>query len=159
MSGRKRQPLSVIQGKGRSNHITKSEARERKKQEEWAKGFDDKIEPPKYLLASQKKEFTRIADELLRLEIFSNLDVDALARYVDSKHEYEKVTRSLRKTRPTEDNIEMYSALRINRNTFYNECRAAASDLGLTITSRLKLVIPKVEEKEVSELERKFGDI
>lgn len=163
MAGRPRQPLTVIQGKGRSNHITKAEAKRRKEQEEALKGFTDNIEPPSYLTKKQKDEFNKIANELLRLGIFSNLDVDYLARYIDSKTEYEKVTRELRKIRkPTEspETLKMYSDLRINRNTFYNECKAAASELGLSITSRLKLVIPDLEKKEEpSEFEKKFGDI
>ena len=152
------QPLSVIQGKGRSNHITKAEAERRMAHEEKMRGFTDDVKPPSYLTSSQKKEFEKIANELMRLEIFSNLDVDALARYIDSKTEYIKVTKELRKIKKPSDDIKLYSDLRINRNTFYNECRSAASDLGLTITSRLKLVLPKTEEeKPMSEAERRFG--
>lgn len=158
MSGRKRQPLAVIQGKGRSKHLTKDEIKRRRTHEEKMKGNTDKIVPPTYLTAKQKREFETIASELLDLDIFSNLDVDALARYIDTKTEYEKVTRALRKIKKVDENIELYSALRINRNTFFNECRAAASDLGLTISSRLKLVIPKIDEdKPMSEAERRFG--
>ena len=162
MAGRPRQPLSVIQGKGRSNHITKAEAKEREKQEDWAKGFSDKIVAPDYLLKDQKKEFYKIADELIRLNIFSNLDVDYLARYIDSKAEYEKVTiamRNIKRPHASDETLKTYSDLRISRNTFYNECRMAASELGLSITSRLKLVIPKKEEEEPSEFEKKFGDV
>jgi P27 family predicted phage terminase small subunit len=158
MAGRKMQPLSVIEGKGRSNHITKAEAERRKAHEEKMRGFTDDVKPPSYLTASQKNEFEKIANELMRLEIFSNLDVDALARYIDSKTEYIKVTKELRKIKKPSDDIKLYTDLRINRNTFYNECRSAASDLGLTITSRLKLVLPKTkEEKPMSEAERRFG--
>ena len=162
MAGRPRQPLAVIQGKGRSNHITKAEAKRRKEQEDALRGFTDNIEPPAYLTQKQKEEFNKIANELIRLGIFSNLDIDFLARYIDSKTEYEKVTKELRKIkRPaeSEETLKTYTDLRINRNTFYNECKTAASELGLSITSRLKLVIPKVEEKEESEFEKKFGDI
>lgn len=162
MAGRPKQPLSVIQGKGKSKHITKAEAKDRKKQEEWAKGFSDNVEAPEYLLKEQKEEFYKIANELIRLNIFSNLDVDFLARYIDSKAEYEKMTKAMRNIkRPHFDPEEMklYTDLRLNRNTFYNECRAAASELGLSITSRLKLVIPVKEEKEESEFDKKFGDV
>ena len=54
MAGRNKQPLSVIQGKGRSNHITKSEKNRREKQEEALRGHTDKIEAPSYLTAAQK---------------------------------------------------------------------------------------------------------
>lgn len=162
MAGRPRQPLSVIQGKGKSNHISKSEAKKRKKQEEHAKGFSDNIVAPDYLLKKQKDEFHKIANELMRLDIFSNLDVDFLARYIDSKAEYEKITKAMRSIkRPQSDpeTMKLYTDLRLNRNTFYNECRAAATELGLSITSRLKLVIPEKEEKEQSDFDRSFGNV
>ena len=160
--GRPRQPLSVIEGKGRSNHITKAEAKKRKQQEKRMMGSTDGIEAPNYLTKKQKEEFNEIAEELIELGIFSNLDVDNLARYIDSKTEYEKVTRAMRAMRkPTEseETMKRYSYLRINRATFFNECRSAAGDLGLSISSRLSLVIPKVEEKEQSVVDRKFGNV
>lgn len=160
--GRPRQPLSVIQGKGKSNHITKAEAKKRKAQEDALRGKTDQIEAPSYLTKKQKEEFDKIAKQLVELNIFSNLDVDFLARYIDSKTEYEKMTKEMRKIKnpsASDEILKRYSDLRINRNTFYNECKTAATELGLSITSRLKLVIPETEKEEVSEFEKKFGDI
>lgn len=171
MAGRNKQPLSVIQGKGRSNHLTKQDIKERQEQESMMKGFTDKIEAPAYLTKKQKEEFDSYAEELIRLNIFSNLDVDGLARYIDSKCEYTKVTKSLRSMKTTERitddegvthtvSNESYAKLSRTKNLLFNECKAAASDLGLSITSRLKLVIPKVENKsEPNEFEKRFGDI
>ncbi|EOA3906085.1 phage terminase small subunit P27 family [Bacillus cytotoxicus] len=159
MAGRNKQPLSVIQGKGRSNHITKSEKNRREKQEEALRGHTDKIEAPSYLTAAQKREFDALATELIRLKIFSNLDVDSLARYVDSKDQYIKIVRLLRKTKPSDD-FKLYSQMQRSKNLLFNECRSSASDLGLTITSRLKLVIPESDtsQQQQSETQRRFGD-
>lgn len=170
MAGRNKQPLQVIQGKGQSKHLTKDEVKKRQKHEEKVRGFTDKVKPPSYLTAAQKKEFTQISDELMRLEIFSNLDVDSLARYLDSKYQYLQIVKDMRKIKPTEVvktesgkkvtiANEDYPKLARVKNTLFTECRSAAGDLGLTITSRLKLVIPQPKEKEQSEFERKFGDI
>lgn len=171
MAGRNKQPLSVIQGKGRSKHLTKAEIAKRQKQEEAVKGYVDNIEAPKYLTATQRKEFDKIAAELLRLDIFSNLDIDSLARYIDSKFQYIQLVKDLKKIKSTEL-LEMpdgtrkvianedYPKLMRTKNSLFNECRAAASDLGLSITSRLKLVIPtKEDDKPKSEFEQKFGDV
>lgn len=171
MAGRNKQPLSVIQGKGRSNHITKEEARKRKQQEDRMKGYTDHIEPPKYLTVKQKREFEFLSSELLRLGIFSNLDVDNLARYIDSKTQYLDLIRAMKKVKPTEV-IEVegkkrvianedYPVLMRSKNKLFNECRTAAGDLGLTITSRLKLVIPDPsdENDNKSDFEKKFGDV
>ncbi|TYS50094.1 phage terminase small subunit P27 family [Bacillus infantis] len=168
MAGRNKQPLSVIQGKGRSNHLTKEEMAKREEQEEAMRGFTDKIEAPAYLSAAQKKDFNKLAEELIRLKIFSNLDVDSLARYIDSKDQYIKLTKELRKIKPTEK-VEIgpdkfatvangaYTKLMKTKTSLFNECRSAASDLGLTITSRLKLVIPEAPKEKALSKFAKFG--
>ncbi|CDO03108.1 putative phage terminase, small subunit, P27 family [Oceanobacillus picturae] len=171
MPGRNKQPLSVIQGKGRSNHLTKDEIKKRQEQESKMKGFTDNVEAPSYLTKKQREEFDRIATELLRLDIFSNLDVDNLARYIDSKTQYLDLLKHIKRIKATEyEKVngkkkaianEDYPKLMRVKNSLFNECRAAASDLGLTITSRLKLVIPNSDDnnKPKSEFEQKFGDV
>lgn len=170
MAGRKKQPLAVIQGKGKSKHLTKEEIELRQNHEEKMRGSIDKVAAPSYLTAKQKREFEDLADELMSLGIFSNLDVDALARYLDSKYQYIQFVRDMKKIKPTET-IQMddgrkitvanddYPKLLRAKNTLFNECRAAASDLGLTISSRLKLVIPQPDNSQPkSEAERRFRD-
>lgn len=157
MSGRKKQPLSVILGNGKSKHLTKAMINDRQKHEEAMKADTDKVKPPKRLLAKQKVEFEEIATELMKLEIFDNLDVDTLARYIDAKSEYERIVDIVRKLRPLDD-VDTYTKLQRAKKSLSDECRAYASDLGLTITSRLKLVIPKMEDKAPkTEAERRFG--
>lgn len=158
MPGRHKQPLAVIQGKGKSNHLTKEEISNRMKQEAAMNGFADNIVAPQYLSESQKEEFNSLSKELIRLKIFSNLDVDNLARYIDSRDQYISLVTLLRKTKPSKD-IKYYSQLQRTKNSLFNECRSAANDLGLTITSRLKLIVPDPEQsKEKSIAQKRFGD-
>lgn len=157
MAGRRKQPLKVIEGKGVSKHITKDEAKRRLAHEEKMRGSSDKVEPPKHLLMKQKKEFEEIAVQLVELGIFSNLDVDGLARYIEAKTEYQRVSAAIRKMKPADD-IDDYAKLNRVRKSLSDECRAYASDLGLTITSRLKLVIPEANDKPaLTEGEKRFG--
>lgn len=156
MAGRNRQPLAVIQGKGRSNHLTKEEIARRKEHEERMRGNTDKVEPPEYLLKKQKEEFEEIASELLNLGIMSNLDVDTLARYIVAKTEYERLGPVIRKLNPIDD-IDAYTRLNRTRKQLSDECRSYANDLGLTITSRLKLVIPKAEDEKPKNKFEKFA--
>lgn len=170
MAGRNKQPLHVIMGKGRSNHITKDEAKKRLEHEEKMRGPTENIKPPTYLTAVQKREFNEIAEKLVALNIFSELDIDSLARYLDSKFQYVQLVKELKKVKPTEvieqENgkkitiaNEDYPKLQRTKNALFTECRSAAADLGLTITSRLKLVIPEPPEKEHrTEAQKRFGD-
>ncbi|MED4162467.1 phage terminase small subunit P27 family [Halalkalibacterium halodurans] len=167
MAGRPRQPLEVIKGKGRSNHLTKAEIKEREEQEKAIRGNTDKIIAPSYLTKKQQEEFYKIAEELVEMKLFSNLDVDGLARYIDSRDLYIKVVRELRSIKPTSRSgndklaVEDFAKLQRTKNLLFNECKSAASELGLSITSRLKLVIPKADPPKhtPSEFEKKFGDV
>ncbi|MED4124019.1 phage terminase small subunit P27 family [Halalkalibacterium halodurans] len=167
MAGRPRQPLEVIKGKGRSNHLTKAEIQEREEQEKAIRGNTDKIIAPSYLTKKQQEEFYKIAEELVEMKLFSNLDVDGLARYIDSRDLYIKVVRELRSIKPTSRSgndklaVEDFAKLQRTKNLLFNECKSAASELGLSITSRLKLVIPKADPPKhtPSEFEKKFGDV
>ncbi|MEK4091715.1 phage terminase small subunit P27 family [Viridibacillus sp. FSL H8-0110] len=170
MAGRNKQPLQVIQGKGASKHLTKEEIKKREAHETAMRGDIDKVKPPSYLTAAQKKEFNEIAEELMKLNIFSNLDVDSLARYLDSKHQYLQLIKDMKKIKATEvvktetgKSITIanddYPKLIRTKNTLFTECRTAASDLGLTITSRLKLIIPAPSTVgEKTNAEKRFGN-
>jgi len=51
-----------------------------------------------------------------------------------------------------------YSDLLVNQDKLFKQCRSTAIDLGLTITSRCKLVMPKKEEKPPeTDAEKRFG--
>lgn len=156
MAGRNKQPLSVIQGKGKSHHLTKAEIEKRQEHENRMRGNSDKIEAPDYLLKKQKEEFEEIAAELIELGIMSNLDVDALARYIEAKTEHQRLGPIIRRLNPVEE-IDTYTKLNRTRKQLSDECRSYASDLGLTITSRLKLVIPKTEEEQPKNKFSKFA--
>lgn len=138
---RPRQPTDLLVVKGKK-HLTKKEIEERKNSE--VKANANKVEPPSYLPNKLKKEFNRISQELLDINIMSNLDCEALARFIVSEYNYQKVTKKLLKTGV--DN-EKYIDLLLMQEKLFKMCRQSASDLGLTISSRCKLVVPKKEEK------------
>lgn len=175
----KRQPIDLLLYKGKKN-LTKQEIETRKKQE--VKAPADKIRAPSYLSKEHKRDFNKIAKELERIGIMSNLDVDALARYIISRQMYLDVTAALLDRKPIvqyevkeNDDVDgelipnttikeaasgVYADLLLNQDKLFKQCRQAASDLGLTIASRCRLVIPQGPEKgEPSEFDQKFGDV
>ncbi|MBO0561539.1 phage terminase small subunit P27 family [Clostridium botulinum] len=147
---RPRQPTDLVMLKGKK-HLSKKEIEERKNSE--VKANADKIEPPSYLPSNLKKEFNRIAQELISIEIISNLDCEALARFIVSEYSYQKVTKKLLKTGI--DN-EKYIDLLLMQEKLFKMCRQSASDLGLTISSRCKLVVPKSKEEKPKNKFSKF---
>ncbi|WP_195948138.1 phage terminase small subunit P27 family [Paraclostridium bifermentans] len=148
---RPKQPISLIQAKGKK-HLTKSEIEERKSTE--VKAASDKVTPPSYLPNVLKKEFERISGELIKVEIMTNLDCEALARFVVSEYNYQKVTKKLLKTGVDNDKYFNYLLM---QDKLFKQSRQAASDLGLTISSRCKLVVPKQTENEKKNKFSKFA--
>ncbi|MBV4426556.1 phage terminase small subunit P27 family [Clostridium tyrobutyricum] len=138
---RPRQPIDLIAAKGKK-HLTKAEIEERKNAE--VKAPDDNIRAPSYLDGDLKEKFDRIAKELIRVKIMSNLDQDALARFIIARKMYVKVTQEML----TETDYLFNKDIVGIQDKYFKQCRAAASDLGLTISSRCKLVIPKNEEED-----------
>lgn len=166
MSGT-RQPTDLVVFNGRK-HLTKKEIEDRKNKE--VKIASDNIKPPARLTNSEKKQFKSIAKELINAKIMTNLDVESLAFFIERKAEYLKITKEVRKREPTmvievfdldadgnhineREKIvidEDYTALVKLQGNLLNDCRKCASDLGLSISSRCKLVIPtnNIEKQE-----------
>lgn len=153
---RPRQPIDLIAAKGKK-HLTKAEYEERKNAEVSAPC--DNVKPPAYLSKKEKEKFTEIAEQLIDIGIMSNLDCDVLARYVRANTEYEKVTRQLSKIKfmPDKKSVVSAEAQIAEQTGQYNylqkihmrlekQCNADARELGLTISSRCRLVMPKKEE-------------
>ncbi len=159
---RPRQPINLIIANGKK-HLTKEEIAERQASE--VAPCTDDLNPPSYLTAAEKKRFIKIANQLEKIKIMGETDVETLARYVSAQTLYEDMTKELRRLkreRPKmedygdEDRDSYYAALdmwsKVNENTvrnqdrYFKQAQSAARDLGLTISSRCKLIAPVKEE-------------
>lgn len=147
MSGQK-QPVDLLLAKG-NKHLTKQEIEKRRNQE--IKADSDNIEAPSYLTKKQKEKFDIYVQELKKVEIITNLDTETLARQVVTEFKFEEVTKKLNKTGILDPE---YDKLLIAYEKLFKMCRQGASDLGLTISSRCKLVVPKTPEKPKNKFEK-----
>ena len=155
---RPREPIDLIVAKGRK-HLTKQEYEDRKNSEVIAPA--DNVKAPPFLAKKEREKFDEIAEQLIDLKIMSNLDCDVLARYIRAETEYVKVTKQLgkikfapdKKSRTTEEaqlaeRYAQYDYLSKIQNRLMKACNENAKELGLTISSRCKLVIPKEKEEK-----------
>lgn len=147
---RPRQPTNLILAKG-TKHFTKDEIKERLSGE--IRPIADNIIAPGFLTKKQTEEFNKISDQLKKLKIMGETDVDALARYIVSRDMYENAVRQLRK-KAVKDNPDLYEKWLKIQDKLFKQSRASASDLGLTISSRCRLVVP--EAKKETPKENKF---
>lgn len=146
-----RQPIELIMTKG-SKHLTKAEIEDRQNRE--VKPITDNIIAPDYLTKKQKTEFHRIAGQLGKLKIMGETDVDALARYIVANDFYVNAVKKMR-TREVMNNPDAFAAWAKIQERYFKQCRSSANDLGLSISSRCKLVVPEI--KKDAPKENKFA--
>ncbi len=144
---RPREPIDLIIAKGKK-HLGKEEIEERRKQE-----IDvpfKAIRPPKYLSKTQKKQFKTIAEKLSIIGIYTELDEDNLARYVIAQELYLSYTEAINDLIQKGD-LALLKEIQSMQDKAYRQAQTCARDLGLTISSRCKIIIPKVEKEEPKE--------
>ena len=150
MAGRPREPIDLIKYKGKK-HLSQREYDKRKAGELQVPFVD--VEPPSYLTATQKKKFNEIAALLCPLGIFTELDVDALGRYVISRELYLEFTKQLkRKLQDTDIDMREVAATQAAQDKAFRQCVTSANELCLNVSSRAKLVIPQPTDGEDDEL-------
>lgn len=142
--GRQRQPIELVIANGRK-HLTNAEVEERRAKE--IKPLEGEIIAPEYLTKKQADEFDKIAKQLKDLKIIGVTDVDALARYIIANTLYIDTVKKLRSKEIKED-PELFSQWLKVQERCFTQCRASANDLGLTISSRCKLVLPVASDTE-----------
>ena len=163
-----RQPTDLVVMKGKK-HLTKAEIEARKNAEVTAPC--DKVRPPSYLTPEQKKKFRKLSKELLAIKLIANVDCDALARLLIAQDQYIEITDKIRET-PLMVDVPVYEMrenpdtgeqervqvgtrevvngererLMIIQDRCMKQCRQGASDFGMTVSSRCRLVVPKAKE-------------
>ena len=158
--GRNKEPIKLIQAKGRK-HLPKSEIETRESEE--LPIIADDISPPSFLNRSQKAKFNKIAEKMIKLGIMSDLDCDVLGRYIKAEDDFLYYEKKAEETRKKIDNSDGYDEEELldmlmkyekMKGTAFNQCHTCASALGMTITSRCKIIVPQAKEEPKK---NKFG--
>lgn len=138
-------------------HLTKEQIAEKKDQEEALEQLTplDVDDVPKFLDAKGKKEWKRIAPLMQELPI-SELDRQMLAMYCNYVSIYEQCARALKKEgltiveigskgqAITKQNVHFQTMIQASR-----EIKNIASTMGLTLDSRLRILVPERESANV----------
>lgn len=179
--GRPKLPINLILARDKT-HVSKEFVEERRAQELSVPFVN--VVAPNYLTAPQKKEFNKYAEMLLKLEIFTELDVDCLAQYCISHDLYIKYSDQIKKVLAKDDAVRSWkvidklalecdeseelielletllrrqrgveiTALMNLQDKAFKQCITCAQKMGLTITDRMKLIIPKPLDDDEDEL-------
>ena len=154
---RKRRSVAALRASG-SRHYSNAQLEEREAQEVKAPPVE-RLPPPTYLPPSLRAKFEQLAPVLIRMGVLTSLDADGLARYLIAEQNYLRATNRLTAAMNAGNTAEAdkWSAI---QDRFFRQCRAAGSDLGLTVSGRCSLVLPPgyAAEKAPGEEADLFGD-
>lgn len=139
-------PQKVIEMRGKS-HQTKAEKEERRNSE--PKMSDDKrIRAPDYLPEMLRAEFNELGQQLIKAKLACKLDRDVMARYLMSKQNWILAHEKARDSLMFDDDPKTVGGWTKIANLYFNQCQSCANAMGLTITSRCKLVVPQDKNEE-----------
>lgn len=136
-----RQPTDVIVANGRK-HLSKAEEEERRS---WEPKVDKPktATPPKWLPEALKKEFRALGKRLIAAGLYTTLDADALGRYLVAQHQWLIATQQAEAAlagKPPD--LEQADAWGRVQERYFKQARNSAADMGLTASSRCRLVVP-----------------
>ena len=135
----KRQPTDVVIANGRK-HLSKTEEAERRAGE--VKVSPAKTaKPPKWLPETLKKDFRAIGKRLITSGLYTELDADTLGRYLVAQHQWLIATGEAEKALAQRDQEGADGWGKI-QDRYFKQARNCANDMGLTVTSRCRLVVP-----------------
>lgn len=152
--GRRAKPIGLHVVGGNQSRLTKREIEERQEAEEKLTPNSDKVKPPTWLNKVAKKEFKRLAEELMKLKLLTNVDVHALAAYCDAYSDYVECTKIIEEeglmveyTNKAAETNKVPHPLLTKKKQLHEQMRSLAIEFGLTPSARAKLAIPK-QKKE-----------
>ena len=148
---RRKEPLKLLEAKGKS-HLSHKEKAEKERGEVKTKQ-QKSVTAPGWLPKNLEKDFGSISRQLLGIGIFAKLDRDTLARYLIAREIYLKATNHIQEAISLGCSAEAVRWASV-QGRYFAQCRECANDLGLTITSRCRLVMPQKEEPEENAFER-----
>ena len=149
MAGRPRKVVAISTGK-----IGKQEKLNRSLQEEKIKVDRTALEggAPSWLSEEAAAEYNRVVSEAKAINLFDNLDMAILAIYADCYARYITASAAVRENGLTAKSrgaftVSPYVEVADKAATQILKC---STKLGLSVTDRLKLIVPTKEEKSIN---------
>lgn len=142
---------------GLNSHISKDEKAMRERAEKEMNKFPELSDkPPAYLDSLAKRVWKELAPQIKKLPI-KNLDSGIFEQYCNFYQHYVDAEKDIKKNGfKTEDGNRMSPSFRVMKDSA-DGMRKCASQLGLTVDSRLRLLIPNDDNEKKESLFDVFG--
>ena len=139
-----RQPTDVVKAKGRK-HLSKAEEAQRRAGEVQVER-PKTVKVPKWIPEDLKKEFRTLGRKLLAAGLYTDLDSDTLGRYLVAQHQYILAAQEAEQalSRRDQEGADDWGKI---QERYFKQARNCANDMGLTVTSRCRLVVPDAPQK------------
>lgn len=134
-----RQPTDLVIANGRK-HLSKTEEHDRR-QGECRVPTAKKPKPPPWLNETLRAEFRKLGKALIAAGLYTDLDADTLGMYLTARHQWEQATQEAENSLAAGD-IDASSKWSRTQDRYFRAARSCASDLGLSVSARCRLVIP-----------------
>ena len=136
-----RQPTDVVKANGRK-HLTRAEEDQRRDREVHVPP-PEQAEPPGWLGRKFHREFREIGETLRLAGLYTDLDRDVLGQFLVSRERWQRADRlaSAAIRQKDEKLAKEWTAV---QSAYFRQCRQCAEVMGLSISSRCRLVVPEV---------------
>ena len=138
-------PQNVLEMRGKS-HQTKAEKQARRESEPKVDA-PRQVRAPVWLPEYLRDEYVRLGKKLCKVGLLTRLDFDVLARYIMSRDAWVAAHTKLRGALDASNGQDAALWTRLAK-TYFEQCHQCATAMGLTISSRCKLVVPKPPAQE-----------
>ena len=106
--------------------------------------------PPKWLPEYLKKDFRALGKKLITTGLYTDLDGDTLGRYLVAHHQWTAATDEVQKWLDQRKAEEADAWGKIQER-YFKQARNCANDMGLTVTSRCRLMVPSSAQQNGEE--------
>lgn len=135
-----RLPTDVVKDRGKK-HMTRAEEDQRRDREVHV-APPDQAEPPRWLGKKFHREFRELAALLAGAGLYAELDRDALGQFLTCRERWSRADKLASAAIRAKDEKLAKDWAGI-QGTYFKQCRQCAEVMGLSVSSRCRLVLPE----------------
>lgn len=136
-----RQPTDLLKATGRK-HLSQQEEDQRRDREVHVPPPDEAA-PPRWLLKKFHREFREIGEILRLAGLYTDLDRDVLGQFLVARDRWVRADK-LASAAIRDKDEKLAKEWTAVQGAYFKQCRQCAEAMGLSISSRCRLVVPEV---------------